>query len=98
MALVFHELTTNAAKYGALTVDGGTIVTSWHEDDGDLVLRWAERNGPPVKGAPAPDTLGFGSTLVRNSVTHQLGETLHHDWQPAGLTLEIKIPITRLAG
>lgn len=66
VALVLHELATNAAKYGALSRDGGTVAVSWTIEGPELVLTWQEQGGPLVGGAPA--TLGFGSHLVKETV------------------------------
>ena len=63
IALIFHELTTNAAKYGALNYDEGRVNVNWRQEDGNLVLRWVERGGPPLEAPPAAS--GFGSTLVQ---------------------------------
>jgi two-component sensor histidine kinase len=95
IALVFHELATNAAKYGALKADGGRIAVHWRKKDGQLILRWEEKGGPTID-AP-PEKVGFGSTLLKNSVTLQLGGTLVYDWQPSGLELEIHLPAGALA-
>ena len=95
LALLFHELATNAAKYGALKVDGGHIAIGWREKDGKLTLGWTESGGPPIEATP--ETMGFGTSLVKNSVAHQLGGTLVYDWQPTGLVLEIDMPVEALA-
>ncbi|MBL6079968.1 hypothetical protein JMJ56_18260 [Belnapia sp. T18] len=60
LSMVLHELATNAAKYGALSVPGGRLEVSWRRDPpaGPLRLRWQEHDGPP-----APRR-GFGSTLI----------------------------------
>jgi PAS domain S-box-containing protein len=58
-----HELATNAAKYGALSVPGGTVAIDWHRQSGGRVaLRWVERGGPPVEAPPTHE--GFGTYLV----------------------------------
>src|SRR5581483_1563832 len=61
LALIFHELATNAAKYGALSVPAGRLSVTWTRDDLRLRITWAERNGPPVEG---PLAGGFGTRLV----------------------------------
>lgn len=94
LALVFHELATNAAKYGALSTEAGRVAIEWREEDGNLLLRWVESGGPLIEAAPGHS--GFGATLVSNSVTRQLGGTLRQDWQPAGLVLEIELPMAAL--
>jgi hypothetical protein len=71
MALVIHELTTNAAKYGALA-DSGTVDLSWdiERESGDLVIDWRERDGPEVR---EPGHRGFGSTIIERSIPYDLG-------------------------
>ena len=64
MALMLHELGTNAIKYGALSAAKGTVTVSWSVDDAVLRLRWEERGGPAV---PAPARRGFGRTLIEQS-------------------------------
>ena len=54
IAVILHELATNAAKYGALSVPNGQVRIEWsHEQNGQLVLRWTEKGGPPVEAADA---------------------------------------------
>ncbi|HTK35069.1 MAG TPA: HWE histidine kinase domain-containing protein [Caulobacteraceae bacterium] len=95
MALVFHELATNAAKYGALAVETGSVRVEWRKEGEGLLLVWSEAGGPPI--ARAPEANGFGSTLVRKTVIGQLGGTLDYDWKPDGLTVTMGIPLARLA-
>src|SRR6185369_7649467 len=64
LSMAFHELTTNALKYGALSVDGGHVEIGWHLDDRDnqlVELVWQEIGGPQV---PPRRTPGFGTTLI----------------------------------
>ena len=74
LAMVFHELTTNAAKYGALSVSGGRVEIAWRpvEENGRTQLRieWTESGGPPVA---APGRRGFGSRLIEGSIAAELG-------------------------
>ena len=63
LALVLHELATNAAKYGALSSTEGTLGIDWSLENGQLLLKWQERNGPPLDRPPAGE--GFGSLLTR---------------------------------
>lgn len=69
MALVLHEMVTNAAKYGALSDRSGRVVVEWTLVDGDLVIIWREMGGPSVQ---APTRRGFGSTIIERSVPHDL--------------------------
>jgi PAS domain S-box-containing protein len=70
IAVILHELATNAAKYGALSVPNGQVRTEWsHEQNGQLVLRWTEKGGPPVE---PPTRRGFGARVMENMVRGQL--------------------------
>lgn len=95
IALVFHELATNAAKYGALGADLGRITIEWDVEDSELVLNWAELDGPPI--VTIPEARGFGTSLVRNTITRQLGGRLAYDWAPSGLKVEVRLPMASLA-
>ena len=79
LALVVHELATNAAKYGALSTPGGAVTVAWTLEAGVLSFNWAERGGPPTK---APTRTGFGSKLIAGSV-----KALAYDWREDGLTV-----------
>jgi PAS domain S-box-containing protein len=95
LALFFHELATNAAKYGALSTDMGHVEIEVETADPAIItLNWAERGGPPVKPTA---TTGFGSTLIEMSVTRQLGGTIEYDWRPEGLHVQARIPIKMMA-
>ena len=89
IALIIHELATNAAKYGALTSEAGCVDLSWRFEDELLVLRWIENGGPSTA---APSHAGFGSELVQGTV-EQLGGTLDYDWQADGVAITISLPI-----
>jgi two-component sensor histidine kinase len=86
LALALHELATNASKYGALRVDGGTIEVSWHETNGRFELLWEERGGPPVK---APKSEGFGMRLIKRSLAADLRGTVDMQFKQAGLRCSI---------
>ncbi len=94
MALVLHELATNAAKYGALMTEDGRVAVDWRLSDGELALQWDESGGQPIATEPA-DT-GFGGSLVRTIVEHQLGGSLAYDWRTDGVAVRIVIPAARL--
>ena len=70
LAVVLHELATNAAKYGALSQSSGTVGLSWDLSGGELVLHWDERGGPVVR---APVSPGYGTKVITASVEQQLG-------------------------
>jgi len=75
LALVTHELATNAAKYGALSVETGRIEVCWSEDSvtGDLALRWKERNGPIVR---APEHQGLGTRVISSFLAGEAEATI----------------------
>jgi len=95
LALVIHELATNSAKYGALSVPSGTLDVSCNvPEDDELVIMWTERGGPPVV---APATLGgFGSKLVHRSMSTQLGGSIGFDWSEEGLVATLRMSKARL--
>ena len=92
VALVFHELATNAAKHGALSHDGGSVSVGWTQDGERLVVDWQETGGPAVN---TPDKQGFGSTLVKSTLT-SLGAEITHHWQAHGLRVVIAAPLNKL--
>lgn len=94
LALVVHELATNAAKYGALSVPGGRVRISWAAPKDKLALSWEEAGGPPVKAPPKRE--GFGSVLARRSVKGQLGGDLAFHWNPEGLAVVLSASVERL--
>jgi two-component system CheB/CheR fusion protein len=93
LSLVAHELTTNAAKHGALSTPSGGLSVEWartrSESGQALRLVWRETGGP---GAGAPAQHGFGLTLIERSIGHELDGTARLDFTPEGLTCEIVIP------
>ena len=95
VALLFHELATNAAKYGALSVEGGRVDLDTRRTPDRFVLTWTERGGPGVEGEPR--RTGFGSSLATLSVEGQLGGRLTRTWEPSGLTVVADLPATALS-
>lgn len=93
LALAFHELATNASKYGALSTPGGIVTIEIARDAATMTITWTERGGPAVA---APDKHGFGSALIRMSIDQQLGGTLDYRWEAAGLIAIVTIPLTSL--
>lgn len=87
LALLLHELATNAAKYGALSVPEGRLQISWTLDAKQLVLEWRETGGPTIVGPPTRE--GFGSKLARRAVNGQLGGELAFDWRVKGLVVRL---------
>jgi two-component sensor histidine kinase len=95
LALVIHELATNSAKYGSLSVASGTLDVSCNASEDEVVVMWTERGGPPVK---APEKLhGFGSKLVHRSMAVQLGGAIAFDWDEAGVVVTLRMSKSRLA-
>jgi PAS domain S-box-containing protein len=94
IALVLHELATNSAKYGALSSPEGYLQIDWSVRQGELLLKWEERDGPRLDGPPP--TEGFGSLLARRSIADQLGGRLSRDWRPEGLIIHLSLPLDRL--
>ena len=99
MALVLHELATNAAKYGALSSKRGLLRVAWRlTDDQSCEILWRESGGPEVR---VPSREGFGSVLLNRSVPFDLGGVSEIDYAPAGLNARVVIParfITLLTG
>jgi two-component sensor histidine kinase len=93
IAVVLHELATNASKYGALSDTKGQIRLMWSTAaDGQLALRWSESGGPRVQ---APERRGFGSRLIEGTIS-QLGGKARFDWHSEGPVCEITLQINAL--
>ncbi len=98
LALVLHELMTNAAKYGALSADGAVLVNWRLDPEGDLLLDWVESGGPPVV---APTRRGFGSVIIETSIPHDLGGAAEVTYPFHGFAAHFRIParhVSRAAG
>lgn len=93
IALVFHEMITNSAKYGALSDRRGRVAVSTSVDDaGHLTIDWAEQGGPPVK---APTRRGFGSMVIERSIRHDLQGDVTVSYKLDGLRARFAIPSTQ---
>lgn len=92
LAMAFHELATNAAKYGAFSEPSGTLDVSWglQRDGTRLDIEWREIRRSPVE---SPNQCGFGSQLIRSVVERQLRGTVWFAWEPDGLRCTISIPM-----
>ncbi|MEM8753907.1 MAG: response regulator, partial [Pseudomonadota bacterium] len=88
-SLVIHELATNAAKYGALSVDGGHVRIELADDGDDLIVSWREVGGPTVS---PPDERGFGSTLIEQAVPYEMGGRAELSFEPSGVSAELTLP------
>jgi two-component sensor histidine kinase len=90
LSMIIHEIATNAAKYGALSSDNGTVRLDWETltENGKPKLRlvWAEAGGPPVT---APVQRGFGSRLIERSARDQLGGEATVDFLPRGVVYTV---------
>lgn len=91
LALLIHELGTNAAKYGALSSEHGVVALTCRIEGDCTILEWQETGGPKVIGHSAA---GFGSRLIAMSVEQQLGGTIKRDWLEDGLRAIVIIPTT----
>ena len=94
LGLVFHELATNACKYGSLSVPDGRIRLTSAIRDGRVKIGWEEHCGPPIDGQP--NEFGFGSRLTDMSVVQQLGGTIAREWPREGLKVFIEVPAVAL--
>lgn len=95
LALVIHELVTNAAKYGALS-DNGAVKVKWEvAANGNLILEWSEAGGPVVV---APTRRGFGSTIIEQSVPFDLGGDATIEYRLEGFHARFVIPARHVAG
>jgi len=96
LGMVFHELATNAAKYGALSSPTGNVRVSWRTvlsagEESRLILQWREENGPPVQ---MPTRRGFGSRLIEGSVKGELGGISRMAFDPAGFNCRLEIVLS----
>ncbi|HEY8580419.1 MAG TPA: HWE histidine kinase domain-containing protein, partial [Beijerinckiaceae bacterium] len=98
LGMAFHELATNAGKYGALSHESGRLDVRWGVETGagerTLRLRWIESGGPAVS---RPNRLGFGTRLLENVIAGQLGGRIEMRYEPGGLEVEIVAPMGRFA-
>lgn len=94
VAMAAHELTTNALKYGALSVPKGKVTVNWRVDGPsdlrNLELEWVETDGPPVT---VPTKRGFGSRMIERGLASQLRGTVSLNFATLGLTCTIRAPL-----
>jgi PAS domain S-box-containing protein len=95
VALLFHELATNAAKYGALSTADGIVRIDTGAAADEVEIVWSESGGPRVDGEP--EHSGFGTRLAELSIVGQLGGSIERDWRPDGLVATIRIRRDRLS-
>jgi len=97
LGMIFHDLATNAAKYGALHTPDGRILIDWglaDQRDRKLKLSWREIGGPKVT---VPDRRGFGSRLIERNIRHDLAGEIDLVYAPDGLIAELTVPLDRTA-
>ncbi|MBE7200945.1 MAG: PAS domain S-box protein [Parafilimonas terrae] len=98
LALSLHELATNAAKYGALSVEAGGVDLRWHiVHEGEIPrfsLTWSEQGGPPILAQPT--RRGFGSRLIERSFATEVGGEVQLTYAPAGLTCRLEAPLAAM--
>jgi two-component sensor histidine kinase len=94
VCMAVHELATNSIKYGAISVVGGSVALTWHADESGLHITWVERGGPSVT---APEMPGFGTTLIKGMIVHDLGGSAEFSFEPSGLRCEMVIPPNRFS-
>jgi two-component sensor histidine kinase len=96
VGMVLHELATNAAKYGALSLSSGRVSVSWQEqrtgDESSLQLIWQESGGPLVC---SPTTRSYGTSVIQELVGYELSGTVRLNYAPKGVICEIVIPAER---
>ncbi|MFC3075095.1 PAS domain S-box protein [Shinella pollutisoli] len=93
IALLLHELTTNAVKYGALSVPDGRLSVRLAVEGGELRVFWEETNAPPSDAASRRQ--GFGTTLEQAAL-RGIGGTISRDWRDGGVSIALAIPLDRL--
>ena len=98
MAMVLHELVTNAAKYGALSTRDGRVSVRWRLLGGDAGVRlgfeWQETGGPIVQPAKR---LGYGTEVIRNLIPHELNGAVEMEFPCDGVRCRLDVPLSRLA-
>jgi PAS domain S-box-containing protein len=96
LGIAFHELATNAVKYGAFSNERGSILVSWGIEPvpggNRLILHWQEKNGPPVL---PPSRKGFGSRVIERGLAHELGGSVDLDFRANGVVCTINVPAPR---
>jgi two-component sensor histidine kinase len=100
LAMVLHELATNAAKYGALSTPGGCVHVDWGcESDGNshtmLTIRWRETGGPPVR---VPARRGYGTSVISDLIPYELSGLVNFDYEADGVRCLIELPLEQATG
>lgn len=92
LSMAFHEMATNAAKYGALSNANGFVRVTWALDDRatTAIIRWQEAGGPAVT---QPTRRGFGSRLIERGLAYELDSEVKLSFPPTGVECEIRLPL-----
>ena len=90
LTLALHELATNAAKYGALSVEGGVVEISWTNTNDELNFLWRERGGPAVS---APTREGFGSSLITFNLSSAFSGVVELRFEQSGAECQLRAPL-----
>ena len=90
IAIILHELATNAAKYGALSVIEGWVEVNWAVSNDQLIFTWIEKGGPAVK---EPTRQGFGTRVIERIIKYQHKGDLRLDWRAEGFACEVVLPM-----
>ena len=94
LALVLHELATNAVKSGSLSLAKGGVRVDCSLANGQVLITWKEQRGPRLNGPPSQQ--GFGSLLAHRIVTGEFGGQISYDWKPMGLVVRVSTPRERI--
>jgi len=89
MALVIHELVSNAAKYGALSKNGGSVSLTWAVTESELCIKWQERGGPAVVQS---EHEGFGRSIIENAIPYEFDGRAMLTFEPSGIQAEFGLP------
>jgi two-component system CheB/CheR fusion protein len=94
--MVFFELASNAAKYGALSTEDGRVEVDWNTDKPNVLsIHWKELDGP---AATEPPQRNFGTSFIQQSLEYELGGKVGLRFEPSGLECDIEIPLGPKAG
>jgi two-component sensor histidine kinase len=91
--MVFHELSTNAIKYGAASVDTGKVMITWRVEDKVIKLLWKEIGGPEIKN---PDGMGFGSKLLDRAIRREMKGKSAIEFMREGIECYMEIPLSKM--
>lgn len=98
LGIAFHELATNAFKFGGLSNDAGTVSITWGIESSPsgkrLILHWREKDGPEVT---PPTRKGFGSQVIERGLAHELHGETHLEYPPTGVVCTINVPLPQVA-